>query len=223
MTSPLLFLSGAGLPAWIWDDVRAALPAGQATSVAAYPGTGSLRDYAGKVLADAPERFIVVAHSIGGVIGTQLVAQAPDRVQGFLGVAASIPKPGQSFLGALPFPDKLIVSTVMRLAGTRPPAKAIRTGLASDLDDEQAERIVKEFSPESQQLYRDPVDDHQFPALRGYVQTTNDKELVPALQTGYAAVLGATSIQSLPTGHLPMIAAPDALAAALQTFLSQAE
>jgi len=219
MTTPLLILSGAGLPAWIWDDVRAALPADQATSVASYPGTGSLRDYVGKVLAEAPERFIVVAHSIGGVIGSQLVADAPDRVEGFIGVAASIPKPGQSFVGALPFPNKLIVSAIMRLAGTRPPAKAIRSGLASDLDDEQAARIVKEFSPESQQLYRDPVGDRRFPALRGYVQTTNDKELPPALQATYAATLHATSVQSLQTGHLPMLAAPDALAAAVQGFL----
>ncbi|NIK55285.1 alpha/beta fold hydrolase [Kribbella shirazensis] len=217
MNSPLLFLSGAGLPAWIWDDIRAALPV--ETSVAAYPRAGSLRDYATKVLAEAPERFVVVAHSIGGVIGTQLVAQAPSRVLGFVGVAASIPQPGQSFLGALPFPNRLLVGAVMRLAGTRPPAKVIRSGLATDLDDEQAARIVKEFSPESQRLYRDAVGDHRFPELRGYVQTTADKELPAALQTGYAANLGTTSVRSLPTGHLPMLADPNALAAALQELL----
>jgi hypothetical protein len=95
----------------------------------------------------------------------------------------------------------------------------IRSGLASDLDDEQAARIVKEFSPESQQLYREPVGDREFPALRGYIQTTNDKELQPALQATYAATLGATSVQSLQTGHLPMMADPTALAAALLSCL----
>lgn len=219
MNSPLLFLGGAGLPAWIWDDVRAALPDGQETSVATYPRAGSLRDYATEVLAGAPERFVVVAHSVGGVVGTQLVAQAPDRVEGFVGVAASIPRAGQSFLGALPFPNRLVVGAVMRLAGTRPPAKVIRSGLASDLDDEQAARIVKEFTPESQRLYRDPVGERRFPELRGYVQTTNDKELPAALQAGYAATLGSDSVRSLPTGHLPMLADPGALATALRELL----
>ncbi|WP_350279790.1 alpha/beta hydrolase [Kribbella sp. HUAS MG21] len=217
MNSPLLFLSGAGLPAWIWDDVRAAFPV--ETSVAAYPRTGSLDDYATKVLAEAPERFVVVAHSIGGVIGAQLVARAPERVAGFVGVAASIPRPGQSFLEALPFPNRLVVGTVMRLAGTRPPAKVIRAGLASDLDDEQAARIVKEFEPESPRLYRDPVGDRRFPELRGYVQTTADKELPTTLQSVFARTLGATSILSVPTGHLPMLANPDALTTALRQLL----
>src|SRR5688500_15334014 len=144
MTSPLLFLSGAGLPAWIWDDVRAALPT---STVAAYPSTGSLRDYATKVLDEAPERFTIVAHSIGGVIAGQLVAQAPDRVDGLLAVAASIPRAGQSFLTALPFPQKLIVRAVIRLAGTKPPEKAIRAGLAAGLEGSLVDRIVGEFSP----------------------------------------------------------------------------
>jgi len=32
-----------------------------------------------------------VAHSAGGVVGCQLLAQAPERVHGFLGISALIP------------------------------------------------------------------------------------------------------------------------------------
>jgi len=216
MTSPLLFLSGAGLPAWIWDDVRAGLPT---STVAAYPSTGSLRDYVAKVLDDAPERFTIVAHSIGGVVASQLVAQAPERVDGLLAVAASIPQPGQSFLSALPFPQKLIIRAVIRLAGTKPPEKAIRTGLAAGLDESVVDRIVGEFKPESAALYRDTVAQRTFPARRGYVITTADKEFPASLQQTYLNNLSPAWTQSLPTGHLPMLSAPENLTLTIKSFL----
>lgn len=216
MTSPLLFLSGAGLPAWIWDDVRAAHPD---SSVAAYPSTGTLQDYATKVLAEAPDRFVIVAHSIGGVVASQLLAQAPERVEALLGVAASFPKPGQSFLKALPFPNKLIISLAMRLAGTKPPEKAIRTSLADGVVPLQVDRLVADFKPESQHLYRDPIPARQFPTHTGYLHTTADKELPPTLQQSFAANLGATWTHSLPTGHLPMLTATTDLSLAIKSFL----
>jgi pimeloyl-ACP methyl ester carboxylesterase len=216
MTSPLLFLSGAGLPAWIWDDVRAAHPD---SSVAAYPKTGTLQDYATKVLAEAPERFVIVAHSAGGVVASQLLAQAPQRVEALLGIAASFPKPGQSFLNALPFPNKLIVGLAMRLAGTKPPEKAIRSGLTGGVDPLQADRIVADFSPESQHLYRDPVPARQFPSHTGYVQTTADKEFPQALQQTYLNNLNPTWTRTIPTGHLPMLTATTPLSLALKEFL----
>ena len=216
MTSPLLFLSGAGLPGWIWDDVRAALPA---STVAAYPRTGGLQDYVTKVLDEAPERFTVVAHSVGGVVASQLVAQAPDRIDGLLAVAASIPRPGQSFLSALPFPQKLIVRAVIRLAGTKPPEKVIRAGVAAGLEKSLVDRIVREFSPESAALYRDTVAERTFPARRGYLTTTADKEFPVALQEVYAKNLDPTWTHSLPTGHLPMLASPGDFSLALKAFL----
>jgi pimeloyl-ACP methyl ester carboxylesterase len=217
MTSPLLFLSGAGLPAWIWDDVRAAHPD---SSVAEYPSAGTLQDYATKVLAEAPERFVIVAHSIGGVVASQLLAQAPERVEALLGIAASFPKPGQSFLNALPFPNRLIIGLAMRLAGTKPPEKAIRTSLAGGVDPLQADRLVADFKPESQHLYRDSVPARHFPTHAGYIQTTADKELPSALQQSFAANLGTTWTRSLPTGHLPMLTATTDLSLAIKDFLA---
>ena len=216
MTSPLLFLSGAGLPAWIWDDVRAAHPD---SSVAAYPSTGTQQDYATKVLAEAPERFVIVAHSIGGVVASQLLAQAPERVDALLGIAASFPKPGQSFLNALPFPNKLIISLAMRLAGTKPPEKAIRTSLTDGVDPAQADRIVAEFKPESQHLYRDPVPARHFPTHTAYIQTTADKEFSQPLQQTFITNLNPAYTRTLPTGHLPMLTATTELSLAIKDFL----
>ncbi|WP_194813784.1 alpha/beta fold hydrolase [Nocardia sp. XZ_19_385] len=218
ISSPILFLSGAGLPAWIWDEVRAGL--GAESVVANYPeaSDASLRDYAEAVLQQAPgSTFTLVAHSIGGVVASEIAAIAPERVHGLLGVAASIPAAGTSFLGALPFPQRHIVSLAMRVAGTRPPEKALRT-LATGLGDAETARIVSDFDPESQSLYRDRVAPRRFPARTGYVVASADPEFPAALQRKYATELGAEFRRELPTGHLPMVQDPAALAQIIKEF-----
>jgi pimeloyl-ACP methyl ester carboxylesterase len=221
--TPVLFLSGAGLPSWIWDDVRAALPPGTESAVATHPreGNASLADTARQVAEQSPwPDFSVVAHSLGGVVGAELLAQHPERVTGFLGVAAVVPAAGRSFLRSLPFPMGLVLGAVLRVAGTRPPEKAIRTGLAAGLAPGTADRIVAEFSPESARLYRDPVGPRVLPAHRGYVHTSGDRELSPAVQTASARRLDADWTRTLATGHLPMLEAPAALADAVGSFLA---
>lgn len=220
-STPILFLSGAGLPGWIWDSVRALIPVGSA--VAEYPkrADATLRDYADTVLAQAPgPKFTIVAHSIGGVVASEVAALAPDRVDGLLGLAASMPVAGKSFLGALPAPQRTIVGLIMRFAGTRPPEKAIRSGLCAGVSDEDAARIVAEFAPESQPLYRDHVSPRTFPARRGYVVTTEDAEFPAAWQRRYSAELGSVWQRDIATGHLPMLQDSETLARMISEFMA---
>lgn len=220
--TPLLFLGGAGLPPWIWDEVRAGLGSDRTSAAVEYPKgtTAPLSDYTTKALDAAPAgEFIVVAHSVGGVVGAQLLSEAPERVTGFLGIAASFPTPGRSFFGSLPFPSRMLLSVVTRLAGTRPPDKAIRATLTAGLEEPQVRRILQEFDPESQALYRTPVSSRRVPALRGYIETTNDRELSHTLQQRFARTLDAQRTATLPTGHLPMLEDPPATLAAIKKFL----
>lgn len=222
--APFLLVGGAGLPAWAWDDVRAALPAARGSAVAARPpadGPRALDDYAAAALDGSPWRHVVVvAHSIGGVIATRMVERAPDRVLGVLGVSASFPGPGRSFFGALPFPQRHVVSAVTRVLGTRPPAGMLRKGLARGLPDDVADRLVRDFAPESQELYRDPVGRVAYPPLRGYLRTGDDPDFPLALQDRYAATLGTDRVETLPTDHVPMLADPAGTAAALERLAS---
>ncbi|GAB2592965.1 alpha/beta fold hydrolase [Kribbella endophytica] len=219
---PLLLLSGAGLPSWIWDDVRKELAAAHPTVVAERPqhDGASLREYAAAALASAPwEQFAVVAHSSGGAVAAELVAIAPERVTAVLAVSAVVPKLGRSFLTSMPFPQRVVLNVAMQLAGTRPPDAAIRRGVAGGLDRETADRIVADFRPESVRLYRDKPTGG-FPEHRGYLTTTQDAELSAGLQGRFAGNLAPSWIGSVDTGHLPMLEAPEALARGIENFLA---
>ena len=218
--TPILFLSGAGLTAWIWDEVGSGLSA--ETRVAPRPpADASLDTYVDHALAaaDGWDTFDVVAHSVGGVVGAALLARAPERVTGFLAVSACIPEPGGSFLASLPFPQRRVLGLVTRIVGTKPPAKAIRSGVCSGVSTELADRIVAGFEPESRRLYADPVPARSFPDRSAYLLTTQDREFTPALQETYAGQLGAP-VERVETGHLPMLEKPDAVAAVIGRVLA---
>lgn len=219
--SPVLFLSGAGLPAWIWDEVRELL--GAASSVAPRPPAHSdspLSAYVEAAVDAAPSgAFAIVAHSSGGVVGAEVARLLGGRVSSFLAVSAVIPAGRESFVSAMPVPNRWMLPIVMRLAGTRPPATAVRRGLRG-VGDDQAERIVAEFVPESRHLYTDRTGEHVWSGRRGYVVTTEDDELPPGLQHRFTERLGATWTTQLATGHLPMLQDPRATADAIREFLA---
>ncbi len=219
--TPVLFISGAGLPPWIWDDVRARLTE-RPTHVAPRPvgKHASLADHASAALDEVPGgRFVVVAHSAGGTVATKILEQQPERVAGVLGVAAIVPPPGGSFVGAMPFPNRLFLSLAMRVLGTRPPEKVLRKSLAAGLPDPVADDIVRGFTPESQRYYRDPVGTAAVPSHTGYVCTTSDRDFPIAMQRSFAQRLGVDRADELATGHLPMLQEPDSLARIVREFV----
>lgn len=220
---PILFLGGAGLSPWIWDEVRDQLTAD--SRVAPRPSghsDASLLAYAeAAVEAAPPGRFAIVAHSSGGVIGAEIARLAPSRVTAFLAISAVIPPAGGSFVSAMPIPNRWVLAAATRLVGTRPPAKAIRRGLGDGLPDEVTQRIVTEFTPESAGLYLDRTGHHVWAGRRGFLLTTQDKELPPGLQRRFARQLGADWFEEIATGHLPMLQDPKATADAIDRFLAE--
>ena len=219
MRPTLLLISGAGLPAWIWDPVRERLE--EPSTVAPRPRDGSVTDYARAALEAVPEHDVtLVAHSAGGVVASEIARLAPARVAGILAIAAVIPAPRGSFVSSSPFPNRLILPLVLRVAGTRPPAKAIRSGLGTGLDDATVERLIADFEPEPRGYFTGRTDSGALCTRqhRGYVVTTEDRELPPAAQRRYAERLSPSFRAEVPGGHLAMLSHPDAVAAAIEEF-----
>jgi pimeloyl-ACP methyl ester carboxylesterase len=145
------------------------------------------------------------------------------EIQALLAIGGLVPGEQQSFISALPRRQRWTANLAIRVAGTTPPAAVIRQGLCSRLDDGTTKRIIDDFRGSPRSHFLDPVGPRRLPARRGYVVTTEDRELSTDLQRDAASALRTTWCKDLPTGHLPMLEAPDALAEAVDAFLMGAD
>ncbi|ANJ28342.1 alpha/beta fold hydrolase [Agromyces aureus] len=227
MTTTVLILPGAGLPDWLWDDVRARLTTTSVIAPRPVQPNATVSDYARSAIdALPPGPFLVVAHSAGGVVATELARLAPPaRMTGVVAVAAVIPATGGSFVSSLPFPQKIVLPAVLRVAGTRPPESAVRKGLAADVDEETTRRLVADLVPEPRTYFTSRVGSNEAlraATVRRYLVSANDAELPPALQDRFAERLAPHQTIRLDDGHLPMLTNPEAVAAAVSDALAPA-
>ncbi len=227
----MAFIHGAGLGGWIWEGMgqSLALPS-LFTDLPSREGDATTRkdltldDYATQVIEQISNwsmgRVIIVAHSLGGVIGLKVAKQLGDRLTGFVAVSAAIPTRGRSFVATLPPAKRVLTRAAMRVAGTRPPEAAIRKGLCNDLTVAQADEVVRRFAPEAQSVYIEHTNAAPPRVPRMYVRLRNDNEFDLRLQTKMASNLDAADICDIASGHLVMIAEPLELAQVLNDFVA---
>lgn len=228
-TIGFLFLHGAGLRGEVWKETAEGI--GAPYLLADFP----LRDGAPSAIKELElhsyiqcileqvnawghDRFIIVAHSISGILAPELCHRLGDRVAGLVAVGAAIADRGGSFLSALPFARRMIFGAVISLLGTKPPASAIRSGLCNDLTSEQAAELAEHFVPEAPALFKDRCGAVMPPLPSMYVKLLKDREIAPGLQDRMAERLAGTRIAELGTGHLPMFSDPAGLRRLLLEF-----
>jgi pimeloyl-ACP methyl ester carboxylesterase len=227
----LVFIHGAGLQGAIWKDVVEEMEA--PCLQVNYPlreGTAdarsnlSLMDYAACIKAQVEawpvKRFVIVAHSIGGVVALPLAQQVEERIAGFVGIGAAIPGQGGSFLSTLQLPKRWLISFFLRKWGTVPTEAALRAGLCNDLSEQQAAEVVKGFLPEAMRLYTDRSDAPVPEVPKLYVTLTKDKQFSASQQRRMVASLSPHAVCSLDTGHLPMVSDPMGLSRLLASFVA---
>jgi pimeloyl-ACP methyl ester carboxylesterase len=77
---PLVLLSGMLGDASLWDDVAAGLGAAVLPWPARIDLDDSVAEMALSVLAEAPPRFALAGHSLGGIVALEVQRRAPERV-----------------------------------------------------------------------------------------------------------------------------------------------
>lgn len=226
-----VFLNGAGLESRIWSKVVEGFDHPyllvesplRKDSFELRKGL-SLGDYVTHMKRQVDKwevrKFVIVAHSLGGIFALRLASELTDRLAGFIAIGAAIPKNGGSFLSVLPFPKRILLSAIMRRMGTLPPESAIRAGLCNDLTPDQAVEIVRGFIPEAIRVYTDRIDVSVPMVPKLYVKLTKDKEFNPSLQNKMISNFSPQLVRGLDTGHLPMLSDPDGLRSILEDFFA---
>lgn len=226
----VVLIHGAGLNSSIWDDVMKEInipalaidfPNNQSDGKAVDLLT--FEDYVSAATAQIEnwnkEHFIIVAHSIGALVGLRVANRFKNQLKGFVALGSVIPMNGNSFVSSLPFPQKLIMPVILRLFGTKPPPKSIESELCNDLTAGQTFKIVNEFTPESKALYLTRINFSLPDINRLYIKLTNDKSIPGTLQDSMARNLNANKVIAIDSGHLPMLSKAKELAAIISGFV----
>jgi pimeloyl-ACP methyl ester carboxylesterase len=226
----IVFIHGAGLNSSIWNDLKKELPF--PSLVIDFPNRKAgdkinydltFDDYVSSVVEKVKnwksDQFIIVAHSIGACVGLKAAELFTDELKGFIAISSVIPKNGQSFVSALPFPQKILMPLILKVFGTKPPQKVIESELCNDLNPSQTEIITREFTPESRALYTSKIFFSLPDVSRLYIKLTNDKSIPDTLQDSMAVNFDANKVITIDSGHLPMLSASLRLAGIINKYI----
>jgi pimeloyl-ACP methyl ester carboxylesterase len=80
--TPVVLLPGLVCDATVWAHARDALQPRAPVTIATYGTLDSLGAMAAKVLSEAPTRFALAGHSMGGRVALEVLRRAPERIAG---------------------------------------------------------------------------------------------------------------------------------------------
>ncbi|MFD2587242.1 alpha/beta fold hydrolase [Croceitalea marina] len=169
----------------------------------------------------AVDRFIIVAHSIGGCIGLKISDHYKERVLSFIAISAILPKNGKSFTSSFPMPQKFILPIILKLFGTKPPQKVIKEELCNGLEISQSKEVIERFSPESIKLYTTKIHYDSLPKNTLFIKLSNDKSVSQNMQNKMIENLNCKEVVELNSGHLLMLSKPKQLAEIINNYLNK--
>jgi pimeloyl-ACP methyl ester carboxylesterase len=226
-----VLIAGAALRGWVWDRLIPLLD-GPADTYD-LPGTSTPEERRAFTWDEAVDRLatrlkasakdvVLVGHSIGGLVASGIAHRASGNVRGVVYIGSYLPPPGKPHLHMAPPPMRIMMRTMLAMnqSGVKAPDAATRKAYCNDLDERTTEMVVSRATHEPPRIFHvAPPWDPRPPSTHRitYVRTTNDKAVRPHQQDAVVARLGAPRVVEIASGHLPMLARPQELAAAINT------
>jgi len=172
------------------------------------------------------EPVVLVGHSRGGVVISQVAEAVPARVEQLVYLAAFMLPSGQTLGGALaefravPADTEPLEFSADRSTSTIKAASR-RPVFYNATDDAWAERAAGLLKPEPMMSFRTPVtttDEHFGRVPRSYVECTRDRAIDIELQRSFHRRMPCRRVITLDTDHSPFYSAPESLASALDAL-----
>jgi pimeloyl-ACP methyl ester carboxylesterase len=233
----LVLVHGAFGGAWSWEPLIGPLEAaGHTVETLDLPGGGddatpleevtldACAERVCAVLAQRPERAVLLGYSMGGVIVTQAASNCPERVASLIFMAAFMPADGQSLLDLTRLPEgegDMIQANVV--VEGEPAVAALSDEAAAEAiyhccTPEQTAQALARRRPQAVAPFASPVhvDEAVLASIpRSYVLTGQDRCIMPALQRRMIAEHPCRKVIEIDTDHAPHLSRTDEVVAAL--------
>jgi pimeloyl-ACP methyl ester carboxylesterase len=228
-----VIVPGAWSAPYAWDNVKASLEkSGNKVIVVQLPGHGSdqtppqnltmdvYRDRVISAMDTISGKVILVGHSLGGAVISEVAEKVPSKIEKLVYVAAFIPLSGQSLL------DLASTDTASVLgANLRPSAdhltfdvvhdQIINSFIEDGTTDEQnlllANYRAEPAIPLTNKVTLTAANYGSVPKV--YIKTLMDHAVTPTLQNRMlAATAGFSTVYQINTSHCPFLVKPDSVA-----------
>ena len=229
--STYMFVHGAGTGTWCWEKVVPWLrQAGHQVTVFDLPGHGQDKtpvaevtfdlylQRTGEVLAAQAEPVILVGHSLGGIVLSQIAERYPTKIQQLVYLTAYLLPDGETVLqaaqrdtDALAFSHAVVDETGTSF--TYPPEK-LQDFFYADCSEEDIKHAKQLTVPQSLQPGDVPlqVTAERFGRIpRVYIECLLDRVISPAFQKQMYTTLPCQKVFSLETSHSPFFSTPEIL------------
>ncbi|PWL39401.1 alpha/beta hydrolase [Flagellimonas aquimarina] len=238
LNKTFLLVHGAWEGAWSWKETTAYLEKnGHIVKAIDLPGHGddktptaeiNLALYANRVkeeLVQTEGQVVLVGHSFGGFVITQVAEDMPKKIEKLVYVASAMPYDGKTavevfeedeeseFLENLIFSEDKSTATMSK----ETIMNVIFTGATeAQIDALLPKLVVQSTTPFFEQVITTKENFGRVP--KAYVETTLDRVISLKAQRHGQKMLGIDEVVTLNYGHVPLETAPKKLANALNTI-----
>jgi len=230
--SIFILVHGAWHGGWCWEKMTPLLQAaGHTVNALDLPGHGadktplaeltldSYVDMVCKIIEAQPEPVILAGHSMGGIVISQAAERLPDRISALIYLCAFLLQDGQSLFQVSRGQEESIITQNLTIIengkGMVVKPEAVREAFYQDCSDEDGAKAASRLVPEPLAPSSTPirVSAERFGRVRRiYIETLDDKALVPALQREMYSATPCERVVSMKTSHSPFYSAPRDLA-----------
>lgn len=230
--STYVLIHGAWHGGWCWDKVVPLLEKeGHKVEAPDLPGHGndktpipeiSLQAYADRVcqiLDSQPEPVILVGHSMGGIVITQVAEYRPEKIQLLVYLTAFLLQNGEFLLQHAEGDQEALVLPNLIMAEdqnyTTVKEEALKEVFYGDCYDEDIKRAKSLLVAQAVAPFATPVNttEEKFGRVpRVYISCLRDKAISPAAQEKMYTALPCENVISMDTSHSPFFSTPEELA-----------
>jgi pimeloyl-ACP methyl ester carboxylesterase len=233
--STFLLIHGAWHGAWCWYKLMPRLEKVGHTVIAPdLPSLGrdrtpvnrvslaTWRDYVCRIVDTSPEPVVLVGHSRGGIVISEVAEHRPKKIRKLVYLTAFLARDGQSLFELAGQAQDSLIAPNMVMSADKASCTvredAIRDGFYAQCSDEDVALARLSLLPEPTLPLATPVkitDANYGTVPRVYVECLRDRAITLPLQRQMQAALPCQEVFQLDTDHSPFISRVDELAALL--------